>query len=186
VVIQSCTTFSVLPKNVSNRSDIEGVYSNISKCDTLKFLLEEGWWENMNILKVDYYLKHPYETRTTIWGKLDTKHEIKTDSIIVKTEIVNSKRIKFSFIRNDEIIGTKLLKGKFKKNECFYTRRIFYIVPVHPIMLGWTNFQERIYRIDNELIIETVENEGGLVFYILPTAGNNRENDIWKFKRLEN
>ena len=159
LVLQSCTTYSVLPTNISNRSCIEGIYSNMSAAG--KYNHERSFWE-----LVDY------------------KRAIKGDSISMKVEIVNSKSLKFSFIKNDEIIGTKRLKGKFKENECFYTRRTFYVIPLFPILFGWGNFQERIYRIDEELIIEITGNHGG--GSVLLFMSGDKYNDIWKFKQIEN
>jgi len=115
---------------------------------------------------------------------VDYKHGIKGDSISVKVEIVNSKSIMFSFFKNDEIIGTKRLKGKFKKDECFYTRRTFYVVPLFPILFGYGNFQKRIYRTDEELIIEITGNHGG--GSVLLFMSGDEYNRIWRFKQIEN
>jgi len=149
-----------LPKNISNHRSIEGIYSNISEIDTLK---------------------HKAYCTETIWNMFGRKREIKADGINVKIEIVNSKRLKFLFLKDDEIIKTKLLKGKFKKDECFYTRRVFYIVPILPVLWWYENYQKRIYRIDNELIIETTYNGGGAV--IIMAIG--MDYNIWKFKQIE-
>ena len=115
---------------------------------------------------------------------VDYKRSIKGDSISVKVEIVNSKSLNFSFLKNEEIIGTKRLKGKFKKDECFYTRRVFYVVPLFPILFGWGNFQKRIYHTDEELIIEIAGNHGGGSVLLFMSA--DKYNDIWKFKQIEN
>ena len=182
LVVQSCTTYSVLPKNIRNHSDIEGVYSNVSEIDTMKNIGQriDGvfhlWWE------VDS-LKHKAYRTVTIWNMFDRKREIKADSINVKIEIVNSKRLKFSFLKDDETIGTKLLKGKFEKDNCFYTRRRFYVVPILPVLWWYENSQERIYRVDKELVIETVYSTGGAAIIM---AGGSDHNKIWKFKQMEN
>lgn len=182
LVVQSCTTYSVLPKNIRNHSEIKGVYSNVSEIDTLKntgqtidgvFYL---WWE------IDS-LKHKAYRTETIWHMSDRKREMKADSITVKIEIISSKRLKFSFLKNNEVIGTKLFKGKFKKDECFYTRRRFYVVPILPVLWWYENSQKRIYMKDNELIIETTYNTGGVAIII---AGGSNHNEIWKFKKIEN
>ena len=111
---------------------------------------------------------------------VDQKRQIKADSIIVKIEIVSPKALKFSFFKNDENIGVRLLKGKFKDDECFYTRRLFYVVLILPPVLWWyEDGQKRIYRIDDELIIETTYSTGGC-FLIM--AGGHELNDIWKFE----
>ena len=165
LVLQSCittATYSVLPKNIHNHSEIEGIYSNISEIDTLT---------------------HKAYRTETIWNIFDRKNEIKSDSIIVKIEIVNSKSLKFSFFKAGENIGTKLLKGGLARDECFYTLRRFYFVPILPLLWWYEDSQERIYRIDNELIIETIYSGGGVCIIM---AGGNDYNRIWKFKRIEN
>jgi hypothetical protein len=133
------------------------------------------WWE------IDS-LKHKAYRTETIWNMFDRKREIKTDSINVKIEIVNSKRIKFLFLKDDEIIGTKLLKGKFEKDECFYTRRRFYVVPILPVLWWYENSQERIYIVNNELVIEMTYSTGGAAIIM---AGGSDYNKIWKFKQIE-
>ena len=182
LVLQSCsTTYRLLPENIRNRSDIEGVYSNESKIDTLKNIGQtiDGvfhlWWE------IDS-LKHKAFHTKTIWNMFDRKREIMLDDINVKIEIVNSKRLKFSFFENDKCIGVKLLKGKFKKDECFYTRRRLYIVPILPMLWWYENGQERIFRVDDDLIIETTYSFS--VAVIIMASGND-ENKIWKFKQIE-
>ncbi len=160
-VAQSCTTYSVLPKNISNHSSIEGVYSNMSETDS----------------------ERTYSYTRSLWSVIDHKREIKADSISVKVEIINSKELKFSFFRDDEIVGIKWLKGKFKEDECFYTRRVFYVIPILPILWGYGNFQKRIYRVDNELIIEMVGNHGGVAIIM---AGGDKYDDILSFKQIDN
>ena len=181
LVVQSCTTYSVLPKNIRTHSDIESVYSNVSEIDTLKNIGQRidgvfyRWWE------IDS-LKHKAYRTVTIWNMLDKKREIKADSINVKIEIVNSKRLKFLFLKNDEIIGTRLLKGKFMEDECFYTRRRFYVVPILPVLWWYENSQKRIYIVDNELVIETTYSSGGAVIIM---ASGSDYNKIWRFKQRE-
>ncbi len=180
---QSCTTYSVLPQNVSNRSSIEGVYSNLTEVDTFKII------DTTTIVGTSLWVNEIYrqaelrKSANSLWRELDFNNEIKTDNISVKVEIVNSKTLQFSFIKNNEIIGTKKLKGKFKEDECFYTRRQFLIIPLFPLVVGYYNYQDRIYVVDNELVIETVGNQGGACFFF---AGGDSYNDIYKFKQLDN
>ena len=157
LVLQSCTAYSVLPKNMSNRSAIEGIYSNKSEAGDMQ---------------------------RSFWGLVENnyKREIKKDRISVKVEIVNPKLLKFSFLENNVIIGTKQLKGKFQEDECFYTRRSFIVIPLIPIVFGWANFQERIYRVEEALIIEITGNHGGVAFFF---ASGDKYNDIWRFKQIE-
>lgn len=182
LVAQSCVTYSVLPKNISTQHSIEGTYSNISEIDTLKNIGQtiDGafylWW------KVDSLKHKAYQTQT-IWNIFDEKQKIKTDSVNVTIEIVNSKSVKFSFFKDDENIGTKLIKGKFEEDGCFYTRGFTSVIPILPILWAYERGQERIYRMGNELIIETTYSSGAAVIIM---ASGSDSNKIWKFKLTEN
>ena len=154
---QSCTTYSLLPENISNYSEIKGIYSNNSKVDTTS-----AWRE------------------ARIWQLLDYKREIREDSLFVKIDIIDTKSLKIMFLRNDEKIGEKQIKGKFRDDNCFYTRRKFYIIPILPILWGYSNEQKRIYRVDDLLAIETTYNYGG-VFIIM--AGGDKSNRVRLFER---
>jgi hypothetical protein len=176
LALQSCTTYRVLPKNISHHSSIEGVYSNISTPDTSELNLLNRLPEYQFCTENVYRI-----SPRRLWDMFDHK-AIKADGISVKVEIAGSKALIFSFIMHDEVIGAKRFKGKFKTDECFYTRRRFMIFPLFPIVVGWLNYQERFYRVDNELIVEMVGNQGGVAIFF---ASGDVYNDIWKFKRLD-
>jgi hypothetical protein len=182
LLISSCVAYSILPKSISNHSGIEGIYSNISEIDTMKNSVRKIEGVYINVLEIDSLKHTAYKTRT-IWSMVDRKPKFETDSIIVRVEIVNSKALRFSFLKNDEIVGTKRLKGKFKKNGCFYGRRTFIVIPILPVFWMYGNFQQRIYQVDDELVIEQTGNSGGVAIIM---AGGEKYNDIWRFKRLEN
>jgi len=63
LLVQSCATYSVLPNNINHHSYIEGVYSNTS---------------GMGIV----------EGKGSLWSLVDYEHQIETDSIIAKIEII--------------------------------------------------------------------------------------------------
>ena len=129
LALQSCATFSTLPKNISPGFAIEGVYSNHKSDYTARYL-----WGRA-VFKWKYY---PQDT----------------ESITVKVEIVNPKLLEFTFYENDEYFGMKRLKGKFKNDSCFYSRKTFSIIPLFPLLFVYENEQKRVYRVDDELIIE--------------------------------
>ena len=91
--------------------------------------------------------------------------------------------LQFSFYKDGENIGIKLLKGEFCSDECFYTRRVFYIVPILPILWWYEDSQKRIYRIDDELVIETIYSGGGAMIIM---ANGDTYNNIWRFKQIKN
>ena len=147
---------------MSKRSAIAGIYSNKS---ALNAFLVEGM--------------------CSFWGLVENnyKREKKRDSISVKVEIVNPKLLKFSFFENNEIIGAKQHKGKFQEDECFYMRKKFFVLPLFPVLFGWANFQERIYRVDKELVIETTGNQGSSSLLLFMSG--DKYNDMWIFKQIE-
>jgi hypothetical protein len=161
LILQSCTTYSVLPKNISSGYAIEGVYSNH---------------------KSDYTARY-------IWGRAVFKwkyyHPENANGITVKVEIVNPKLLEFSFYKNGEYFGMKRLKGKFKNDSCFYSRRTFSIIPLFPLLFEYVNKQKRVYRVDDELIIEITENTAGGSIFLKPPTGHDKFNDILRFKQIE-
>jgi hypothetical protein len=159
-ILQGCTTYKVLPPNVCSVNTIEGVYFN-TEFDTI----------------------NKREWKGTLWTSLDYKHAIQSDSIFVKINFIHEKSIKLTFFLNDSIIGTKVIKGKSKTDNCFYTRRIFYIIPILPVLWAFSNEQKRIYRINDELVVEYVRNSGG-AFLIM--AGGSNVNNLRRFKKIEN
>ncbi|MBP1644652.1 MAG: hypothetical protein H6Q16_227 [Bacteroidetes bacterium] len=152
-LFNSCITYKDLPENVSEKSKISGLYIN------------------------DSYDKED----TRIWQLLDYKHEIKKDSMIVKIDILDKKKLSFTFIKDNEVIGKKIIKGKFKEDNCFYKRRFFYIIPIAPILWGFENNQTRIYLFNNELVIEKAYNYGGVFIFM---ASGDKGNYVHRFKRI--
>ncbi len=152
LLFSSCISYNILPENVSEKSKISGLYMNDS---------------------YDEY-------NTTIWYLLDYNHDIKKDSMIVKIDILDKKKLSFTFIKDNEVIGQKIIKGKFKEDNCFYKRRFFYIIPIAPILWAFENHQKRIYLFNNELVIEYAYNYGG-VFFVRGSI--DKGNGVYRFKR---
>ena len=156
----------MLFRSISPGFAIEGVYSNH---------------------KSDYTARY-------IWGRAVFKwkyyHPENADDITVKVEILNPKLLEFSFYKSDEYFGMKRLKGKFKNDSCFYSRRTFSIIPLFPLLFGYENEQKRVYHVDDELIIEiTGSDGGGSIFWIgskeKKFIGHDKFNDILRFKQIE-
>jgi len=155
LVLQSCATYSVLPKNISPGYAIEGVYSN-----------------------------HKSDYRIIGIGLLDWKRQPDNkEDITMKVEIVNPKLLEFTFYKNGEYFERKQLKGKFKEDRCFYSRKTFSVIPLFPLVYGYGNWQTRVYRVDEELIIEITENsvDGSILGVFLR---HNKYNEILRFKQI--
>jgi len=160
LVLQSCATYSALPKNISPGFAIEGVYSNHKSDYTARYI-----WGRA-VFKWKYY---PPEN---------------ADSITVKVEIINMKLLEFKFYKNNEYFGMKRLKGKFKNDSCFYSRRTFFVVPLFPLLFGYENEQKRIYHVDDELIIEIARNSmGGSI--LAAFLRHDKYSDILRFKQID-
>ncbi len=153
---QSCAPFSTLCKTVDESSKIEGLYYNDCHTDTI------------------------YPRR--LWALIDYKHEVKEDSLLVKMEIISDIMLKAQLIRKDDILVEKIFKGEFKEDNCFYTRRRFWILPILPIIWAFSNEQERFYRIEDDLILERTSNSGGVMIFM---AGGNSYNDVWEYKKSD-
>ena len=163
LLVQSCATYGVLPNNINHHSYIEGIYSNTSVSGT-----------------------------RSLWDLIGGSHEIKADSTVakIKIEIIDATTLKITFLENDENIGEKLLKGKFKENECFYVKKESSVVPLFPIIWAYSDVKKRIYQIDNELVIEEAESGGAFLFFLdeddEESGGHSSSNINYKFKRLDN
>jgi len=148
--IQSCAPFGTLPQKTDRENKIMGVYSN--DCDSTS----------------NRYLKQ------RLWEKIDLKNSIDKDSLLVRFEITEDMKLKAQLLNDKELLQEKIIKGKFKEDGCFYTRRQFYIIPILPILFAYSNKQKRIYLIDNSLVFEMTYNSGGAV--IIMASGNSDSN----------
>ncbi len=102
--------------------------------------------------------------------------------MIVRLELTKENKLKAFLIKDGKTISEKLIKGKFKKDNCYYTKRVFYVVPILPILWCFKNEQERIYLTDSTLIYESTYNYGGAVIIM---AGGNSGNYKWMFTKIE-
>ena len=157
LVLQNCTTYSVLPKNISPGYAIEGVYSNYELYDTQPLW---SWY---------------------IFGWKD--HSEYVEGLTMKVEIVNPKLLECSFYRNGEYFRMEQLKGKFKKNGCFYTRRSFGVIPLFPLLFLYGDWRTRVHRVDDELIMEKKQNGFAVSIFTMPPVKPEKDNDIIRFKQ---
>jgi hypothetical protein len=156
--LTNCTAFKSLPSGNINSRDISGKYLNSSIPDTLK--------------KKD----------TTLWNLFQDNKEIMNIPIFVKFQVKSEKSIEVTFWNQDSLLAKRILKGKFKKDNCYYLRRKFSFVPILPILWWYSNEQKRIYKIADDLFIEQIGSTGGAA--IIMAGGSNYDN-LWKFANFK-
>lgn len=155
--IQSCAPFKTLQKKPESISSVIGTYKN--DCDST-----DSWREKK------------------LWQLIDPKYSTEKDSLLVRFEITNRNKLKAFLIDDSVTIAEKIIKGKFKEDNCYYTKRVFYVVPVLPVFFLYENNQDRILTSGNYLVYETTFNSAG-AFIIM--AGGNKGNYQWLYKRIE-
>lgn len=90
--------------------------------------------------------------------------------------------LKAILMTRDSVFVEKTIKGKFKDDGCYYTRRQFYVIPLLPILWAFSNYQQRIYSLDGALGYEVTSNSGGAVIIM---ASGNKYNQSYKFKSFK-
>ena len=155
--IQSCAPFKTLQKSPESTSSILGTYSN--DCDST-----DSWQEQK------------------LWQLINPKNPIEKDSLFVRLEITDKNQLKASLIDDSLTIDEKIIKGKFKEDNCYYTKRVFYVVPVLPILWFYENHQDRMFTIGTSLVFETTYNSAAA--FIIMASGNNGDYQ-WRYKRIE-
>lgn len=157
VFLTNCTTFKPLSTNNNISKNINGAYSNNSIADTS---IEKG---------------------NTIWKLFYNNIEPPNEKLFVKFQTKNKNSLQVTFWNFDSLVGKKVLKGKLRTDDCFYTRRHFSIVPILPILWWYSNEQKRIYKNDAYLVIEQIGSRGGAAIII---AGGSSYENLWKFESL--
>jgi hypothetical protein len=157
LILTNCTAFSKLPVKTNELLSIGGLYSNDSD--------SSNHWEKENL-----------------WTFIDSKYYSQEKGLLVKIEIVSENRLNAKLLRQNEIIVEKSFKGKTKKDNCFYSRRIFYFVPILPVLWFFKDEQKRIYLVDNTLIFEKVFYSGGA--FIIMAGGDNGYHKNY-YKRID-
>jgi hypothetical protein len=112
---------------------------------------------------------------------IDFKNSIPEVGLRVKIKILNKNRLRAQLVRGNNIISEKIIKGSIKEDKCFYTRRIFYFIPVLPILFLYNNSQTRYYFDEGFIVIEDTGNRAGALIIF---AGGNKYNDKSQFEKI--
>lgn len=153
---QNCASFSVLPENIESPSLIEGTYLNNT-------------------------VLNPFGD-TTLWSVLDREKKSYTDSSIVLLKFNKNGVLFAQLVDNKKVAAQIKIKGKLKKDSCYYPKRRCFIVPILPILWYFSDDRTRIYSLKKSIVIERAGSGGG-VFLVM--AGGSEYNDAWEYKRIE-
>jgi hypothetical protein len=157
LLFQGCAPFNALKGNVQEGTKISTSYCNDVDTSTLKIM-----------------------RGTKLWQHIDRKYSNNEDSLIVRMELLNAQKLKAQLFKSDEMIAEKMIKGQLKSDQCFYKKRVFYVVPIFPLLWWYKNEQIRFYVVDNCLTAECTYNTGG-TFIIF--AGGNKNSLKWNYKK---
>lgn len=158
ISLHSCAPFRDLPKPINKSHEMTGIYSDDCTDTDIQYM-------------------------NKLWNLLEPKYKKSAEGQFVFLKIENDKQLKAYLISENDTIREKQIKGKFKDDQCFYTRRIFYIVPIFPLLWWYRNEHDRICLSCEHLIFENAYNQGGMAIII---ANGTKGNDIRKFKKLTN
>lgn len=158
MTFSQCAPFKPLPAGVKSYNEILGLYNNT--CDSSDNWYKQNLWDNFIYIE-----------------KLDST------GLIVELDTNLKGKLIIQLIKDDTVLYNAQVKGKFKDDNCYYTKRKFYIIPIFPLLFGFSNIQHRIYKIGDYLFFEKTYNRGGAVIIM---AGGDRGNYYWRYKEEKN
>lgn len=145
IQLQHCASFTPLPAAVSKPLAVAGLYSNdqdsVQGCDDRK-----------------------------LWSFIDKKYKSTEANLYVRFELTGENKIKAQLRRQNETLSEKTIRGGFKGDNAYYTRKVFYFIPVLPILWGYNHEKYRLYRLDDILVYEYAYDHGGA--FIIWASGN--------------
>jgi len=146
--------FSTLPQEFTITNEIDGIYCNdpiVNPFGNLK-----------------------------LWDFLNPKCNFEGENLYVSLKLKENDILHVKLLNDTLIVSEKLINLEKKEDNCYYTKRNFYIVPILPILWWYSNTQKRLIFGENSLIVERSYSGGG-VFLIM--AGGNDINDSWEYEK---
>lgn len=159
---QSCSPFTKIPKSAKEYSEIKGIYSN--DCDSV---ICDG---------------DARTTKVKLWDLIDKNYKNTENSLLVKFELIQDKKLKVQLIRDTIILEEKIIKGNFNKDNCYYTQRKVSLIPILPILWFYSSRQDRIYYQDNVLVYEYAHDDSGVAIIMASGANVNYK---WLYRRIK-
>ena len=163
----------------SNLSELNGTYMN--QHDTvvgkLRYTPGSGFdeLEELSILN-QLFLSVPKIAWRDSLGTM-----IEPDEKYIQIEFINSHKAKISFYHNDKFIFTKKIRGKIK-NGYFYLRPKAFVIPLIPLIFGYSFQRTRIGKSRDNLIIDYTVNQWG---FALVAGSSNKGYSSSVFKEIK-
>ena len=145
--------------NETNYQKIKGTYSN--SC------IEHSTWEITEM----------------VFNKRELKKKYNHDSIILQINPINLKSIELKFLKNDSLLGTKVLKGEYK-NGYFSAKTINRIEGLFPLFWGPSD-QEMSFGITAQNNLVILESHGALAILVVAPLGGNNSQSAHEYKRIK-
>ncbi len=155
-LLTGCVTFSPLPDDFNINETIDGIYSNDPCINPFG----------------DYKL----------WDFINFKSSLQKDGLFVRLTMLKDNRLQVRLLDDDQIIAEEMIKIKRKEDNCFYTRKVFYVIPILPVLWFFSNVQARFIVGEKTIILEETSNKGGAVIFM---AGGSKHNASWEFEKKQ-
>ncbi len=155
--VSSCTSYSTLPYGYKTQNSIEGFYHN-DPCI------------------------NPFGNYK-LWDFIHKKSSLDKDSLIVSLKLLKKNKMQAKLYDGKKVVAEKTLKIKRKEDSCYYPKRKFYIIPILPVLFGFSNNQNRFIVGEESLLVERTMNSGGVVIFM---ASGSSTNDSWEYKKVAN
>ena len=150
--ISSCTSYSSLPYGYKTQNSIDGFYHN-DPCI------------------------NPFGNYK-LWDLVHKKSSLDKDSLMVGFKRLGDNKMQAKLYDGEKVVAEKVMKIKIKEDSCYYKKRKFYIIPILPILFGFSNSQNRFVVGEESLLVERTMNSGGVVIFM---ASGSKTNDSWEY-----
>jgi hypothetical protein len=152
--INKSLPFSTLPQEFTITNKIDGIYCNNP-------------------------IVNPFGN-IKLWDFLNPKSNVEGENLYVSLNLKENNILHAKLLNDTLVISEKFINIVKKEDNCYYTKRDFYIVPILPILWWYSNSQKRLIFGENSLIVERSYSGGG-VFLIM--AGGDDINDSWEYEK---
>ena len=140
-VIKDVPSYKIDSLNKKNYSKLNGLYSNIHSDTTV-------------ISYSDHVLA--YQPKT-LWSHTysfnNDKEKGNAETQAVKLEFKTRRKILLSLYEKDSLISNRVIRGRIK-NDFFYRRPHFVLIPLIPIVVSYDTYRYRIGIINNGLVLD--------------------------------
>lgn len=174
VFISSCALLK--DSKISNTDFEELTKENYEKLN--------GIYTNYPDTSVGEFNDFPYGlpfSPVTLWEQLEKFPIYREDSLemqCVEIEFLSQKKVLVKLIETDNLLDSKVIKGRFKKGY-FYRRRYFLILPFVPLLFGYESERYRL-GLDGTLLIVDYRLKNWWFAVVAGTSHNRTCNSKYK------